>query len=645
VKWLQRTLLPLALLVLPGATVLSATGPYGVNWNDGYFSGGAYAGTDYAFVPWGTSSYTDVDGLGPGGANLAAFEAEYQARLYDPVSTVDQGRAAAEIDMMLGVSGPNFGGSIQAGIDYAQANFTNWENLIALYNSGTVPGYSVQWNVPFNFASISGDWTAVGATGTNDPSDIADCTHGQNCVGDLILVTPDPDHGVEQVVEFNANGQLLLIRGGCGCMSGTTQSLAMPGSTITLTKTSSVPSLPVGGTMAYSITAAESPQTPLNDATITDQIPVQFTPIAGSCSPGPCTIAGNTVTWSFATPADATVLNNIATSSETLTVGVTAITPGNNIVNTATGAATDYLGNNVTVNPGSAQTSIVSAAVTPSFIGQNSDIHAGGSLCDEPAGPSAGYVQGAPSATSTSQYVVSASTTITDFGSNGSASGTPGDNLDFGTGGFYSQICRPDLLNAAINGRTGVQQGTIAATPGPFTAVDVGCLTTPAANCGPGLTGGLDTYYFDGNDLHLSGVVNQKITIVATTGSVDITGPVTLTAAVMPANAAASLGLIAAGDIDIDSSVTQVDAYLFSDGTIDTCVEADGTCDSTLTVDGFLMAHQLLLHRLGPAAAPGSSVGEDIVTTPQIYLNAPAFFNTSIDGQPLEGQGERPPLF
>jgi hypothetical protein len=122
----------------------------------------------------------------------------------------------------------------------------------------------------------------------------------------------------------------------------------------------------------------------------------------------------------------------------------------------------------------------------------------------------------------------------------------------------------------------------------------------------------------------------------------DITGPITLSSTAMVANATPSLGLIAARDIDIDSAVTQVSAYLFSDNAIDTCVEADGTCDSTLTVNGFLMAQQLLLHRFGTVASP---IGEDIIMAPQIYLNPPAFFDASVDNTTLEGQGEQQPLF
>lgn len=101
-------------------------------------------------MPFAPANY---DGLGVNCnvLDLQSFEAVYKARLFNATSAVDRGRAAAEINMMLGRSGPSFNGSIQAGITYAQDNFQNWENLIATYDSGMVPGYSVQWNVDFNF--------------------------------------------------------------------------------------------------------------------------------------------------------------------------------------------------------------------------------------------------------------------------------------------------------------------------------------------------------------------------------------------------------------------------------------------------------------------------------------------------------------
>jgi hypothetical protein len=106
-----------------------------------------------------------------------------------------------------------------------------------------------------------------------------------------------------------------------------------------------------------------------------------------------------------------------------------------------------------------------------------------------------------------------------------------------------------------------------------------------------------------------------------------------------------SLGIISAGDIDIDSSVNLVDAYLFANDNIHTCIQADSTCDNPLTVDGFLMAHDIAFERLGPPNSTGNPVSETITMTPQLYLNPPQFFDTSVDPTLLQGSGEQQPLF
>jgi aryl carrier-like protein len=115
---------------------IAANGPYGRDYGNGYFSNTTFAGSDLIFEPFGTNPLTDTVGFGPTcehDCNLQSFQAVFQARLNDPTSVVDQGRAAALIDMMLGQQGPNFNGSSQSGIVYAQANFQKWENLLAVY--------------------------------------------------------------------------------------------------------------------------------------------------------------------------------------------------------------------------------------------------------------------------------------------------------------------------------------------------------------------------------------------------------------------------------------------------------------------------------------------------------------------------------
>jgi hypothetical protein len=239
-KWqLGAAIATLSALAIVGIA-MAASGPFGRDYNTSYFSGTSYPGTDMVFEPFGTSPLTNTVGLGPdcyNNCSMTSFEAEFAARLNDASSVIDQGRAAALIDMMLGQSGVTFGTS-PAGITYAQNNFQNWENMLAVYNSGSTPGYSVQWNADINFSDpgFSG-WTAIGETGTAAFGDQIDCTHGQDCIGDLDLQDNDGNPGVDPAVDFDANGQEFIIRQGCGCTTGDGDT-ALPTPSWTLSGTS-----------------------------------------------------------------------------------------------------------------------------------------------------------------------------------------------------------------------------------------------------------------------------------------------------------------------------------------------------------------------------------------------------------------------
>jgi hypothetical protein len=114
-----------------------------------------------------------------------------------------------------------------------------------------------------------------------------------------------------------------------------------------------------------------------------------------------------------------------------------------------------------------------------------------------------------------------------------------------------------------------------------------------------------------------------------------------------------SLGVITPGDIVIPQAITNVDAYLFANKNIDTCIEGTSLVAATrklcatapLAVHGFLMAHDILFHRLGPANTKGIQPAEIVTLSPQIYLNPPKFFDFTIDGNFANGQGEKQPLF
>jgi hypothetical protein len=279
----------------------------------------------------------------------------------------------------------------------------------------------------------------------------------------------------------------------------------------------------------------------------------------------------------------------------------------------------------------------------PSFIGRNGDTHAGGGIGDNCA-PASGFVQGNPSSTSHTQYVVSASAVpgISAFRSNGL---TGPDALRLGQNGGYATICRPDIYQAAQDYRTGGGTGYVTRPPGPYN------LSSFAA-----LPGGIETVFITG-DAQLSGTVTRKLTIIVS-GTVTINGPISITPVTFgDPHEVPSLGIASFGPININSGVIRVDAYLFSNNVINTCTEAVTvsplpavTCSNTLSVNGFLMARNILFQRKGPfngSAQNGQATapGEIVTLIPQLYLNPPRFFDSSVDDRLLEGQGERQPLF
>lgn len=268
---------------------------------------------------------------------------------------------------------------------------------------------------------------------------------------------------------------------------------------------------------------------------------------------------------------------------------------------------------------------VVASERQPAVDGQNGDVQVGGGLCGQST--SSGYIKGYPGAGSEGQYVLSAgggSSSIGDFASN--AEGP--DILNVGQNGQYTEACREDLLSLAQAYR-----------------VISGAVYTPLGSGSYNISGWKGLYYINGS-ASISGQVNNSVTIVSTGGNLTINGDITLTGASETRQNLPSLGIIAQNDIDIDPAVTNVDAYLFADGTIDTCVSGAGSCSTgQLTVNGFLMAHNIMFDRLGPLDGSGTPVSEKVVLNPQIYLNPPQFFDTSSDPGLIQGEGEKSPLF
>lgn len=227
------------LLVLAGITVAlcfyGAVGRaiaggtiFGRAYNVGYLTGQPLKGYDWLFVP---SPRVQYDGLGNRcnidqcTVTLHSFLKTFHDRLTDPTSVVDQGRAASVIDIMLNQPGTNFG-TVQSGINYADAHYAQWESLVESYASGTTPGYSVHWNDNVNFGDPYFKKNGIGmANFTN--GDIYDCTHGQQCIGDIVF-TDYNDNVYNHAVVFTYPGGAFYIKHKCGNLTGDTQGLPVP---------------------------------------------------------------------------------------------------------------------------------------------------------------------------------------------------------------------------------------------------------------------------------------------------------------------------------------------------------------------------------------------------------------------------------
>jgi hypothetical protein len=257
----------------------------------------------------------------------------------------------------------------------------------------------------------------------------------------------------------------------------------------------------------------------------------------------------------------------------------------------------------------------------PGVIGTASDIHAGGGLCSA-AGTTPGAIQLSLESKSYGEYVVSSNRAVNNLGSNA----TPG-NTAAGIQN-YNSICRPDLL---ANARAAINAGSVG-----YTAVS-GTFNLTGKPAG--------VYVHNGGTLNVSGTATNQITIVSLAGTVNISGKIILAAPSLDGRQAPSVGIMAAGNIDIAPAATQVDAYLFADGTITTCTgNVQSACANTLIVNGFLMSKAIAFRRLGPAAGFDATIGEQVNMTGMLYLNPPKFFDDAADVNLLQNQGERPPL-
>ncbi|MDB5179071.1 MAG: hypothetical protein JWN01_1014 [Patescibacteria group bacterium] len=315
-------------------------------------------------------------------------------------------------------------------------------------------------------------------------------------------------------------------------------------------------------------------------------------------------------------------------------------------VNPACDGQTITFNEDVTPSGGAPARSSISFNVAsphyPAIIGQSGDVHAGGGLCGPALINNSNTIHGHSQSTSVGEYVVSASGSVSGFGSNNKPGGSAATLGNSGNLGNYYAICRPDLVSLATmylnNGSPYTSLNSISTFPN----IDVTNLAAGAYF----VTGGYPPGPLDSQVVKLHGQFHNKITIVVLAGRVEVDGPLTLgTTSTIGANVP-SMGIIAANDLLIDGAATQVDAYLFSNGTINTCKEGQAAaCQNMLLVNGFLMARDISFRRLGPLVSVSqATVGERINLTGQLYLNPPILFDSAATINLLQTQGERPPL-
>ena len=238
-------------------------------------------------------------------------------------------------------------------------------------------------------------------------------------------------------------------------------------------------------------------------------------------------------------------------------------------------------------------------------------------------------------------YAVAATRNIANFGS---AENTEADILQFGNTppGQYRAVCRPDLTdreyyedlgyNVVTTGNTNIDAIINQVNAGgAIENNSVVIVDNP----------GTATPSYDGEALD----PGRQVTIVIAepdtgTGSGDLTITDNISHAGGSRNVRddiPALGLVVGGDVNIESNVEDVQAYISANGQVDTCsdvedITQDGVapeCDNELEIRGALLAESILFRRTGRDDGSGyGDVGETgpaerITFAPELLLSSP----------------------
>jgi hypothetical protein len=585
----------------------------------------------------------------PAGVNSVATLTAYILSLRNGANAQDKTGAEFIIETMLGISGPASNRALAttlfqppgAGSCALAANAGYWTCRVA----AEAAAGDINWNYAYPFP-CGVENTYYQAGGNNDDAFFTD---GDDGCGPGVTKT--------SIAFLNPNNRsqvIYAIKRQCGNPIGLVNGLPVPSTAFNVTLAASASGAP--GPSPYQVIAGKTYASGVvftlhnsgPNASIAGNLDIEYpgatitAPCGGACNPAgavqvtgghnptrgyqssPSVIPGVTTPYWY---YGMTAFPNGFTGNGALTFTVSPTAAVGSII---TFNLIYYPSNDANAKATATVKFIVVSERTPSVVGVNGDVHAGGGICGQAQTPTPSNVQGDASATSGTQYVVSATGTVNDFSSNNK---TAANNLTLGgANGAYADVCREDLLAAAV----------------AYESAGGGLIIGPTVNINT-LSPLSNVFYSNSGTLTLTGpaTVNRKITIVSL-GNVVISGDISLGGGSNTGNAQPSLGIISAGSINIDSGVTRIDAYLFADGAIDTCAQfaqVPNPCTANLLVNGFLMGQSIAFHRIGPTNTNGAPIAEQIILNPQIYLNPPMFFDATVDNTTIENDGEQQPLF
>lgn len=249
---------------------------------------------------------------------------------------------------------------------------------------------------------------------------------------------------------------------------------------------------------------------------------------------------------------------------------------------------------------------------------------------------------------SKADYILSASGTVVDSGSGslrrrfGSGRGANFNDVTFGNDsplGHYGEVCRSDLAAELDDGGV-ASPGIISAASIPNNAVTVynGNLTISGGNLSNG---------------------QQKTVVVK--GNVYISNSITRsTSGYTNKNAIPSFAVITTGNIYIAPGVTEIYGVYYAGtktnrGIINTCSNSSGSgpsivanannCSNPLTVNGMLMASEIVLRRTssGVDSFTTRQPAEQVTFQPGLLLNAPPGLSNLLTQ--FDFGGELPPVY